>query len=221
MQNDHADHEHDHHDHDPHAPAADDPHPPTEARLTEQALRELLIEKGVITAAMVNRQIEAMDGRNAALGASIVAKAWIDHAFRDALMADPFPTIEKETGLKMVIVGAPELRVIPNEPGVHNVVVCTLCSCYPRMLLGMSPAWYKDADYRSRVVREPRAVLSEFGLSLPAETEIRVHDSTADMRYLILPERPTGTEGWSREELAALVTRDCMIGVAVPELPNV
>ena len=112
--------------------------------------------------------------------------------------------------------GGIPIRAVENRPGVHNVIVCTLCSCYPRLLLGPSPDWYKSRAYRSRVVREPRAVLREFGLELAAETEIVVHDSTAELRYLVLPERPAGTEGWSEAELAAIVTRDCMIGTAVP-----
>jgi nitrile hydratase len=112
-----------------------------------------------------------------------------------------------------------KLVVVENTPGVHNVVVCTLCSCYPRNLLGLPPDWYKTRAYRSRTVREPRAVLGEFGLELPEDTRVQVHDSTADMRYLVLPRRPAGTEGWGAEALAAIVTRDCMIGVAVPRLP--
>ncbi len=226
MHDDHDDHHHGHdhdhdHDHDhPHAPAADDPAPPTEARLLEQALRELLIEKGVISAQMVQRQIDTMDSRNPALGAKIVARAWTDEAFKRELIASPLKTLERETGIGMIVAGMPDLRIVENEPGIHNVVVCTLCSCYPRMLLGIPPAWYKAPDYRARVVREPRAVLAEFGLELDAETEIRVHDSTADLRYLVIPERPAGTEGWDLESLAALVTRDCMIGVTRPELPG-
>ena len=209
------DHDHDH----PHAPASDDPPAPREARILEQALRELLIETGVLTAEMINRQIDNMDSRSPALGAKVVARAWTDPAFRAALIADPLDTIEKETGVTMFVSGMPELIVVENGPQVHNVVVCTLCSCYPRMLLGIPPAWYKAPQYRSRVVREPRAVLAEFGLDLPANTEVRVHDSTADMRYLVLPMRPEGTEGWDLEALAAIVSRDCMIGTAVPEIP--
>ena len=210
-------HDHDHgHDH-AHPPASDDMPAPHEARLLEQALRELLIEKGVLSAQMIHRQIDAMDSRNPALGATIVARAWADPAFRSALIAEPLETIEKATGMPMFVAGMPELRVVENGPGVHNVVVCTLCSCYPRMLLGIPPAWYKAHEYRARVVREPRRVLAEFGLEIDAATELRVHDSTADMRYLVLPERPAGTEGWSEEELASLVSRDCMIGTALPE----
>ncbi|WP_108659230.1 nitrile hydratase subunit alpha [Acuticoccus kandeliae] len=223
MHDDH-DHPHDHdhhhgHDHDPHAPASDDPPAPRDSRILEQALRELLIEKGVVTAEMISRQIDNMDSRNPALGAHIIARAWVDPAFRAALVADPLHTIEKETGKTMFVSGMPELSVVENGPGLHNVVVCTLCSCYPRMLLGIPPAWYKAPEYRSRVVREPRAVLAEFGLTLDAGTEVRVHDSTADMRYLVLPMRPAGTEGWDLPALEAIVSRDCMIGTAVPEVP--
>jgi nitrile hydratase len=221
----HDDHDHHHHhdhahDHgDPHAPAADDAMPPPAARLLEQALRDILLDKGIITAAMVQKQIDVMDSRTPVLGATIIAKAWIDPAFRERLIAEPLPAIERETGIGMAMTGAPELRVVVNAAGVHNVVVCTLCSCYPRMLLGIPPAWYKAPDYRSRIVREPRAVLAEFGLVLEPDIEVRVYDSTADIRYLVLPERPAGTESWSQDALAALVTRDCMIGVAVPEQP--
>jgi nitrile hydratase len=213
------DHDHDHHDNRSHVHAADDAPAPRPARLLERALRELLIEKGVITAAMIQKQIDNMDSRNPTLGAKVVAKAWGDPAFRAELGTAPLEAIERETGIVMTIAGNPELRVLFNEPGLHNVVVCTLCSCYPRMLLGIPPAWYKAADYRSRIVREPRAVLAEFGLALPDEIEIRVHDSTADLRYLVVPERPLGTEGWSEEALASLVMRDCMIGVGVPQRP--
>lgn len=229
MHDDHDDHDHDHghghgHGHSEghkHPPASDDMPAPREARLLERALRELLIEKGVLSAQMIHRQIDSMDSRNPALGAKIVARAWVDPAFRGALIAEPLTTIEKATGMPMFVAGMPELRVVENAPGIHNVVVCTLCSCYPRMLLGIPPAWYKAQDYRARVVREPRAVLAEFGLAIDDTTELRVHDSTADMRYLVLPERPAGTEDWSEEELAALVTRDCMIGTARPQLREV
>jgi nitrile hydratase len=143
-----------------------------------------------------------------------VARAWVDRAFRKKLLENGSRACE-ELGLD---VPALKLVVVENTPEVHNVVVCTLCSCYPRMLLGIPPDWYKSRSYRSRTVREPRAVLSEFGLELKQEIRIRVHDSTADMRYLVLPMRPAGTESWSEERLASIVTRDCMIGVAVPVL---
>jgi len=151
-----------------------------------------------------------MDGRVPEQGARVVAKAWTDPAFKARLLANGAAAC-RELGIDM---GATHLVVLENKPDLHNVVVCTLCSCYPRMVLGLPPDWYKSRSYRSRVVREPRAVLAEFGTGIPDHVAVRVHDSTADMRYLVLPERPQGTEGWSEERLAALVTRDSMIGVA-------
>ena len=206
----HGDHDHDH------AAPADDAPELLEDVLLEQALRTLLIEKGVLTAAMIHRQIDGMDSRNPALGARVVARAWTDPGFRARLIASPLAAIEGEVGMAMAMTGMPDLRVVAHGPGVHNVVVCTLCSCYPRMLLGIPPAWYKAAEYRSRVVREPRAVLREFGVELGADVSVLVHDSTADLRYLVLPERPAGTEGWGVDALAGIVTRDCMIGTALP-----
>ena len=181
----------------------------------EIAVRELLVEKGITTAAEINQQIELMDARTPALGAAVVARAWDDPAFKQRLLADGSAAMEEmgidPDGLKLV--------VVENTAGVHNVVVCTLCSCYPRNLLGLPPDWYKTRAYRSRTVKEPRAVLSEFGLELPQDVRVQVHDSTADMRYLVLPRRPEGTGGWDAEALAGIVTRDCMIGVAIPQLP--
>lgn len=211
MPHDHHDHDHDD-EHDGHAPIEDEGH--GEDELLEMAIRELLIEKGVLTAEQVSRQIDAIESRNPALGAKVVARAWVDGDFRARLLAEPREAIEAEFGLDLS--GPAELRVLANEPGVHNVVVCTLCSCYPRMLLGPPPAWYKATAYRARVVRDPRAVLAEFGLTLPGEMEVRVSDSTADLRYLVLPERPEGTGGMDEAALADLVTRDCMIGTARP-----
>ena len=181
-------------------------------QLMEVSLRELLVEKGVITEAQVAETVEDMRRRTPERGGRVVARAWVDPQFKARLLADG-PGACESLGIDV-----PKLRllVVENTPGVHNAIVCTLCSCYPRMLLGIPPDWYKSRNYRSRMVREPRAVLAEFGLRLPLETEIRVHDSTADMRYLVLPMRPAGTDGWSEERLAALVTRDSMIGVAVP-----
>lgn len=211
---DHHDHDHDH-DHD-HAPIESPQEPVGEARYLEQALRELLDEKGVLTAAQIAQQIDIQDSRTPALGAKVVAKAWTDPEFKKALIAKPLETINKTFDL---MISTPlELVVLENTPNLHNVVVCTLCSCYPRMLLGIPPAWYKSTDYRSRVVVEPRAVLAEFGTSLPDSTEIRVSDSTADVRYLVLPLRPAGTEGYTEAQLEALVTRDTMIGTAIPRL---
>ena len=182
-------------------------------QLMEVSLRELLVEKGIVTEAQVEATVEDMRNRTPERGARVVARAWTDPAFRKKLLADGTRACE-ELGLD---VPALRLVVMENTPAVHNMIVCTLCSCYPRMLLGIPPDWYKSRNYRSRAVREPRAVLAEFGLHLNVKKEIRVHDSTADMRYLVLPMRPAGTEGWSEERLAAIVTRDCMIGVAVPQ----
>jgi nitrile hydratase subunit alpha len=201
------------HDHEP-ASKRDHDGPLTDYQRMEIAVRELLIEKGVLTAEEIRRAIEAMDARSPALGAQVVAHAWADPEFRARLLANGTAACE-EAGVEM---GPTKLVVVENTPDVHNLIVCTLCSCYPRMLLGLPPDWYKGRAYRARAVREPREVLKEFGLSLSDKINLRVHDSTADMRYLVLPARPAGTEGWSEERLATIVTRDCMIGVAVPKV---
>ena len=182
-------------------------------QLMEVSLRELLVEKGIVTEAQVAATVEDMRSRSPERGARVVAKAWLDAGFKSRLLDSGTRACE-ELGLD---VPALKLVVVENTPEVHNVVVCTLCSCYPRMLLGIPPDWYKSRNYRSRTVREPRAVLAEFGLQLNEKIAIRVHDSTADMRYLVLPIRPASTEGWSEERLASVVSRDCMIGVAVPK----
>ena len=213
---DHADHgDHVHPEHgagDPHAPVDDVDHYQPESLLMEQALRELLVEQGVFSAEDIQRQIELTESRTPALGARIIARAWLDDTFRAALLADAKPALGSAFALDLA--NTPELTVLENTQAVHHVVCCTLCSCYPRNILGIPPAWYKSREYRSRVVIEPRAVLKEFGTELPAQREIRVVDSTADMRYLVIPLRPQGTGGWDEERLAALVTRDSMIGVA-------
>jgi nitrile hydratase len=178
-------------------------------RRMQAAVEELLILKGVVTATEVDRQVEAMASRSPERGARLVAHAWVDPAFKARALADGAAAAE-ELGLE---VGPLRLIVVENTPDVHNVIVCTLCSCYPRMLLGIPPEWYKSRAYRSRVVRDPRTVLAEFGTQVPEGVRIRVHDSTADMRYIVLPMRPAGTEGWSEERLAALVTRDSLVGV--------
>ena len=157
-----------------------------------------------------------MDARGTHLGAAMVARAWVDPAYKRRLLADG-SAAARELGIE---VGPMHLLVVENTPKTHNMIVCTLCSCYPRMILGVPPLWYKSREYRSRAVREPRAVLDEFGTVLPEGVEVKVHDSTADMRYLVLPMRPAGSEGLSEAELAALVTRDSMIGVALPEAPR-
>ena len=179
--------------------------------LLEQALRELLIEKGVFNAADITRQMEALDAVTPALGGKFVARFWTEPDFREAALADGKAAAES-MGIDMSV--APELVILENTPEVHYVVVCTLCSCYPRAILGLPPAWYKSAAYRSRTVADPRGVLREFGLELPQEVEIRVADSTADMRYLVVPLRPEGSAGMSAEQLEPLVTRDSMIGVS-------
>jgi len=181
-------------------------------QLMEVTLRELLVEKGVLTQAEVDEEVEAMRARTPERGARVVAHAWSDPAYKQRLLADGSKACE-ELGVE---VAALKLVVVENTPQVHNAIVCTLCSCYPRMLLGIPPDWYKSRNYRSRMVREPRAVLKEFGVEIREDIQIRVHDSTADMRYMVLPMRPAGTEGWSEERLATLVTRDSMIGVALP-----
>ena len=204
------------HDHDhPHDRAPDRDGPPTYYQVMEAAVRELLIGKGVLTAAEIREAVEKMDARTPAQGARVVARAWTDPAFRARLLADGTAACG-ELGIEM---GPTRLVVVENTPDAHNLIVCTLCSCYPRMVLGLPPDWYKSKAYRSRAVREPRAVLTEFGTDLPDAVTVRVHDSTADMRYLVLPLRPAGTEGWSEERLAALVTRDSMIGVALARAP--
>ncbi len=206
-----------HHDHDhPHATLPDAGDRLTHYQVMEVAVRELLVEKGILTADEVRRQIEDMDGRNAGLGARMVVRAWIDPKYRQRMLTDGNAAAE-EVGLDH---GAYKLVVVENTPDVHNVIVCTLCSCYPRWLLGLPPDWYKSRSYRSRVVREPRAVLREFGLALRDNITVRVHDSNADMRYLVLPLRPAGTEGWAEDRLAALATRDSMIGVALADSPK-
>jgi nitrile hydratase len=185
-------------------------------QLMEVTLRELLVEKGLITEDQVAATVEDMRRRTPERGARVVAHAWTHPEYKKRLLESGTKACE-ELGLD---VPALKLVVVENTPQVHNVIVCTLCSCYPRMLLGIPPDWYKSRNYRSRMVREPRPVLAEFGLKIPGKTRIRVHDSTADMRYLVLPMRPAGTQGWSEERLAALVTRDSMIGVALAKEPQ-
>ncbi len=182
----------------------------------EIAVRELLVEKGEVTAEEIARQIDAMDARSPADGAAVVARAWTDPAFKARLLKDA-SAASRELGYD---IGALKLIAVENTASVHNVVVCTLCSCYPRNLLGLPPDWYKSRAYRSRVVKAPRAVLREFGVELPQDVTIRVHDSTADMRYIVLPERPAGTEALDAGAMVALVTRDSMIGTGLPRTPT-
>jgi nitrile hydratase len=205
---------HDDHGH-PHAPHAEEDGPLSDYQLMEIAVRRLLVEKGVLTADDIRAAVEAMDSRSPAAGARVVARAWVDTAFKSRLLANGTAACQ-ELGIEM---GPTKLVVVENSRSVHNLIVCTLCSCYPRMVLGLPPDWYKSKAYRARAVREPRAVLAEFGTALSEGVVVRVHDSTADMRYLVLPMRPSGTEGLSEAELAALVTRDSMIGVSLPQSP--
>jgi nitrile hydratase len=203
------DHTHDHgHDHTTFQP--DITEPSEDWEFLEITLRELLIDKGVITAREVQDQIEAWEKKSPEGGAKIVARAWTDRAFRRRLLEDGNAAVA-EMGFE---VEALKLIALENTNKLHHMVVCTLCSCYPRPLLGMPPLWYKSREYRSRAVREPRAVLKEFGTTLPKSMEVRVVDSTADCRYLVVPRRPQGTEGMSEAELADLVSRDSMIGTA-------
>lgn len=202
-------------DHDLHTPIEDRENLTYYEKLT-WAIQSLVVEKGIMTAEEVRRQIEDMDSRTPAMGAKVVAKAWVDPAYKARLLADPKAAVA-ELGVDASALTI--LVVLENTEKVHNVVVCTLCSCYPRPLLGYPPDWYKSLSYRSRVVVEPRGVLKEFGLELNPDVEVRVYDSTADMRYLVIPERPPGTGHLSEDELADLVTRDSMIGVAQARTP--
>ena len=208
-------HEHDH-DHDRTFQPDIEDSPYTHYQVMAQALGEVLIDKEIIGADELREQIEIQDSRNPEEGAKLIARAWVDPEFKAALLKDVNAASES--------VGVPAgdipIRAVENTPDVHNVIVCTLCSCYPRGLLGLPPDWYKSREYRSRTVREPRSILSEFGTDLPDDVEVRVHDSTADLRYIILPMRPDGTDGMDKAALAALVTRDCMVGVSLPRPPK-
>jgi len=204
-----SEHDHDHDDEGAHHPA---PLSPVERRA--RALEELLAEKGLLAEGFVDSVVQAYERDIGPMnGARVVARAWTDAAYRQRLLADGTTAIA-ELGF-----GGPEgehIVVVANTPSLHNVVVCTLCSCYPWPVLGLPPAWYKSPAYRARMVREPRVLLREMGLDLPADVELRVWDSSAEIRYFVLPERPPGTEAMGEEQLAALVTRDAMIGTARP-----
>jgi nitrile hydratase len=192
--------------------------PPSELELRVKALENLLIEKGLVKPQTLNTIIETYEHRvGPRNGAQVVARAWVDDEFRQALLEDGAATVATLgfTGRQ-----GEHLTVVENTPAVHNLVVCTLCSCYPWTLLGLPPVWYKSAPYRARAVSEPRSVLAEFGTTLADDTEIRVWDSTSEMRYLVLPMRPQGTEGWAVEDLQQLVTRNSMIGVEQVVAPD-
>ncbi len=209
---------HDHHDHlspSGHPYRDDNDGPLSYWQRMEIAVRELMIEKGHLTADQIARQIDTMDARSPANGAAVVARAWVDDGFKARLLANASEA-SREMGFD---IGPLNLIAVENTGDVHNLIVCTLCSCYPRNLLGLPPDWFKTRAYRSRAVSEPRAVLREFGLDLPDSVTVRVHDSTADMRYVVLPARPEGTDGMDEAALAKLVTRDSMIGTGLPRTP--
>lgn len=211
-------HDHDHHDpHDHHEPlVVEDEAGNQEGQLRVDALLALLVRKRILAAGEVMMEIQNLESPGLHLGARIVARAWADPAFKARLLANG-----KDGAAELKIkVGEAQLVVVENTPALHNVVVCTLCSCYPRSILGQPPAWYISKAYRARTVREPAKVLREFGLELPSGTAIAVHDSNADMRFLVLPMRPAGSEGLGEDALAALVTRDSMIGVAQALAPQ-
>jgi nitrile hydratase len=210
VSHEHHDHEHDH----PHEPVTTSGEPPAAARV--RALEELLVEKGVLERDDIRQRVDWLVSRTPADGARLVARAWVDSEFRQRLLADA-----REAALEVGLDPGPSPVVVAleNTPHVHHMVVCTLCSCYPKALLGPPPDWYKSLPYRSRAVSDPRGVLGEFGVQLGDEVEIRVVDSTADVRYLVVPRRPEGTDSLGEDELASIVTRDSMIGVAVPVAP--
>lgn len=209
--------DHDGHEHG--TGVAHHPRPAGDAELRARALEALLVAKGLVTTDQVDAVISYYEHDvGPQNGAKVVARAWLDPAYRERLLADGTAAIAElgyggSEGDNMVVVA--------NTPDVHNAVVCTLCSCYPWPVLGLPPSWYKSPPYRARMVAEPREVLREFGLELPAGVKVRVWDSSAEVRYLVLPMRPAGTEGWNAERLAGIVTRDCMIGTAVPRVDAV
>jgi nitrile hydratase len=200
------DHDHDDHDHDSEL---------SEMQLRVRALETVLTEKGYIDPAALDAIVEACETKiGPRNGAVVVARAWTDPAFKQALLADATKAVGSMGHLNRV---GDHLIAVENTPKRHNMIVCTLCSCYPWEVLGLPPVWYKSAPYRSRAVKDPRGVLADFGVTLPKDTEIRVWDSTAETRFIVLPMRPPGTEGWSEERLASLVTRDSMIGTGLPK----
>jgi nitrile hydratase subunit alpha len=206
-------HDHDH-DHD-HGSGGHHPAPPTDVAARTRAIETLLVEKGLLASDAVDRIVELYEKDIGPLnGARVVARAWVDPGFRERLLADGTAAM-RELGFGGL--QGEHMVVVENKPDVHNLVVCTLCSCYPWPVLGLPPTWYKSSAYRARAVREPRSIIAEFGLELGPEVDVRVWDSSAEIRYFVLPERPAGTEGMSEDELAKLVTRDCMIGVTKPQ----
>jgi nitrile hydratase len=214
---DHYSGSHHNHGHGHHAPAAGhDEGAPSEYEILSRAMQELLEARGVITAEEVRRRMEIFEEEFPYRGSRVIAHAWTDPAFRRRLLKDGKAACA-EMGIDLE---ATRLIAVENTPEVHNLIVCTLCSCYPRELLGSPPTWYKSDNYRARVVFEPRSVLKEFGTVLPDHVTVRVHDSNADMRYVVVPMRPKGTEGWSEEQLAEILTRDTLVGVTVPKVSS-
>ena len=214
-----SDHTHDHHDHH-HEHDHDHDHGSelSEMQLRVRALETVLTEKGYIDPAAIDRIIEAYETKiGPHNGARIIAKAWADPAFKQALLEDASAAIAKFGHVSRV---GDHLIAVENTPQTHNMIVCTLCSCYPWEMLGLPPVWYKAAPYRSRAVNDPRGVLKDFGVTLPEDTKIRVWDSTAETRFIVLPMRPPGTESWNEEKLAELVTRDSMIGTGLAKPPG-
>jgi len=210
-------HEHPHeHDHDRTFQPDIEDLEPGRYELMTYAIKELLVEKGHVTEEEIRRAQDRLESIEPSQGARVIARAWVDPDFKKRLLEDGNAALA-EFGIDA---GGARMTVVENTDRVQNVIVCTLCSCYPRAVLGMPPDWYRSKAYRSRVVVEPRTVLREFGTTIPDDMIVRVHDSLADLRYLVLPRRPPGTEGWSEEQLAAIVTRDCMVGVANPRVPG-
>ncbi|CCD88576.1 Nitrile hydratase subunit alpha (Nitrilase) (NHase) [Bradyrhizobium sp. ORS 285] len=203
--------DHDHHHHHDHSELS-------ETELRVRALETILTEKGYIDPAALDVLIETYESKvGPRNGAQVVARAWTDPAFRSRLLSDATPAIGE---LGYAGRQGEHIVTVENTPELHNMVVCTLCSCYPWPVLGLPPVWYKSAPYRAKAVKDPRGVLRDFGFELPATTKIRVWDSTAEVRYFVLPMRPEGTEGWTEDELAELVTRDSMIGTGLPKQPD-
>ncbi len=188
--------------------------PFTEKMVLAQAIEELIIEKKITSSHEIRHQVDLIDSRSPMLGAELIAHGWLDSKFKEKLLIN-LNEAAKEIGIDT---GTIPIRAIENTEKIHNLIVCTLCSCYPRMILGLPPDWYKSREYRSRAVREPRKVLLEFGTNIPKNVEVCVHDSTADLRYIVIPKRPPETIDWSFSQLTQIITRDSMIGVDIPKI---
>jgi nitrile hydratase len=212
MSGHHHDHDHDHHEHE------HDHSELSETQLRVRALETVLTEKGYVDPKALDAIVEAYETRiGPRNGAAVVARAWVDPVFKTALLEDASKAVATLGHVARV---GDHLIAVENTPARHNMIVCTLCSCYPWEVLGLPPVWYKSAPYRSRAVKDPHGVLADFGVTLPKDTEVRVWDSTAETRFLVLPMRPAGTDGWSEEKLATLVTRDSMIGTGLAKAPK-